>query len=82
MIVPADRPLEGIRVVDLTSNIAAPFGGAVLADLSANVTHVEELCGSPHLSGEESFDVVTGGRRPRALCPERELHNVRAIFIF
>jgi crotonobetainyl-CoA:carnitine CoA-transferase CaiB-like acyl-CoA transferase len=33
--------LDGIRVVDLTSNVAAPFGAAVLADLGAHVTHVE-----------------------------------------
>jgi crotonobetainyl-CoA:carnitine CoA-transferase CaiB-like acyl-CoA transferase len=37
----APLPLAGIRVVDLTSNIAAPFAGAVLADLGADVVHVE-----------------------------------------
>lgn len=39
------RPLEGIKVVDLTSNIAAPFSGAILADLGATVLHVESLNG-------------------------------------
>jgi crotonobetainyl-CoA:carnitine CoA-transferase CaiB-like acyl-CoA transferase len=34
-------PLAGITVVDLTSNVAAPFGGAILADLGASVVHVE-----------------------------------------
>lgn len=45
--MPADavRPLAGIRVVDLTSNIAAPFAGAVLADLGAQVVHVEAPAG-------------------------------------
>ncbi len=38
-------PLRGIRVVDLTSNIAAPFSGAILADLGARVTHVESISG-------------------------------------
>lgn len=38
-------PLAGIRVVDLTSNIAAPFAGAVLADLGADVVHVESRGG-------------------------------------
>lgn len=38
-------PLRGIKVVDLTSNIAAPFSGAILADLGATVTHVESVSG-------------------------------------
>lgn len=38
-------PLSGIKVVDLTSNIAAPFSGAILADLGAQVLHVESLAG-------------------------------------
>jgi len=37
----SDRPLDGVTVVDLTSNVAAPFGSAVLADLGADVIHVE-----------------------------------------
>lgn len=38
-------PLQGVRVVDLTSNIAAPFAGAILADLGADVVHVESRTG-------------------------------------
>lgn len=34
-------PLTGVHVVDLTSNVAAPFGSAILADLGADVLHVE-----------------------------------------
>ena len=41
----AHQPLSGIRVIDLTSNIAAPFAGAVLADLGADVVHVESRGG-------------------------------------
>ena len=45
MTATAHLPLLGIRVVDLTSNIAAPFAGAVLADLGADVVHVESRAG-------------------------------------
>src|SRR5215470_8938728 len=45
MSATAHLPLLGIRVVDLTSNIAAPFAGAVLADLGADVVHVENRAG-------------------------------------
>jgi len=41
----ASLPLSGLKVVDLTSNIAAPFAGAILADLGADVVHVESLSG-------------------------------------
>lgn len=39
--LPQSQPLSGISVIDLTSNVAAPFGSAVLADLGAQVVHVE-----------------------------------------
>ena len=38
-------PLTGVVVVDLTSNIAAPFAGAILADLGAEVIHIEPPAG-------------------------------------
>jgi crotonobetainyl-CoA:carnitine CoA-transferase CaiB-like acyl-CoA transferase len=63
------RPLVGVRVVDLTSNVAAPFASAVLADLGAEVVHVEGPRGDDcrrmvPVMGDSSayFEVVNRGK--------------------
>jgi crotonobetainyl-CoA:carnitine CoA-transferase CaiB-like acyl-CoA transferase len=63
------RPLDGVRVVDLTSNVAAPFASAVLADLGADVVHVEGPRGddcrrmAPVRGGSSAyFEVVNRGK--------------------
>ena len=42
------RPLEGITVLECASWLAAPFAGALLADLGAQVIKVEPLSGDPY----------------------------------
>lgn len=42
------RPLEGITVIEAASWLAAPFSGALLADLGARVIKVEPLSGDPY----------------------------------
>lgn len=41
------RPLEGITVLECASWLAAPFAGALLADMGATVIKVEPLSGDP-----------------------------------
>lgn len=42
------RPLEGVTVIEAASWLAAPFSGALLADLGARVIKVEPLSGDPY----------------------------------
>jgi crotonobetainyl-CoA:carnitine CoA-transferase CaiB-like acyl-CoA transferase len=40
-------PLEGVTVIEMASWLAAPFSGALLADMGARVIKVEPLTGDP-----------------------------------
>lgn len=66
----AALPLTGLQVVDLTSNIAAPWAGAILRDLGADVRHVESPAGddsrrmSPVMETASAyFHVVNRGKQ-------------------
>ena len=37
------KPLNGVKVIDLTHMLAGPYAGMVLADLGAEVVKVEPL---------------------------------------
>ncbi len=59
-----DRPLAGVRVVDLTRVLAGPTCAKTLAEHGADVLHVT----APHLPGTGLFDVDTGiGKRQVSL---------------
>ncbi len=44
---PEGSPLSGLRVLDLSSEIAGPYAGKLLVDGGANVTKVESASGDP-----------------------------------
>ncbi|RMH11745.1 MAG: CoA transferase, partial [Gemmatimonadetes bacterium] len=67
----APRPLAGVRVIDLTQNLAGPYCTQILADLGADVVKVEppggDRCrawGPPFIAGQSPlFMAVNRGKR-------------------
>lgn len=70
--------LEGIKVIELATYIAAPGAGGILADWGAEVIKVEPLSGCPmrytmanmgadHLKGSPIFDLDNRGKKGVAL---------------
>lgn len=73
---PGFSPLDGIRVLDLTTSVAGPYGAMLLGDLGADVVKVERLGGGddarawgpPFLDGESLwFLAVNRNKRSLAL---------------
>jgi crotonobetainyl-CoA:carnitine CoA-transferase CaiB-like acyl-CoA transferase len=62
--------LEGVRVLDLSSGIAGPVAGMLLADHGADVVKIERPGGDP-FRGTPGYDVWLRGRRSAVL----DLHD-------
>ncbi|MFC7155487.1 CaiB/BaiF CoA transferase family protein [Halomarina halobia] len=70
----ADRPLDGVRVVELSTMVAGPYAGQLLGDLGADVVKLERPDGGelarrldPRVGGE-SFYYLTANRNKRSLA--------------
>jgi crotonobetainyl-CoA:carnitine CoA-transferase CaiB-like acyl-CoA transferase len=84
----AIKPLEGLKVLDATSNIAGPYGGAILADLGADVIKIEVPSGDPSRSmapidGDKSayFNIVNRNKIVKkidlkSVAGKTELHEL------
>jgi CoA:oxalate CoA-transferase len=70
----ATKPLDGIKIVDLTTFLSGPFGTQILADLGAEVLKVEPLTGDssrsipPHFIGEDSAYFLGNNRNKRSIA--------------
>jgi crotonobetainyl-CoA:carnitine CoA-transferase CaiB-like acyl-CoA transferase len=62
------QPLHGIRVVDLSQNLAGPYCTMILADLGADVLKVEPPAGDPARAWGPPF---AAGVSPLFLCANR-----------
>lgn len=66
-------PLEGIRVLDLSTMLAGPFGSMMLADLGAEVIKIETLTGDntrnfpPHYHRGESLYFMSFNRNKKSM---------------
>lgn len=63
-----NKPLEGVRVIDLTHMLSGPYGAMILADLGADTIKVEPLKGE-------------GTRKLLAKDPENSVNGMGAYFI-
>lgn len=63
------RPLEGVVILELATWLAAPFAGALLADLGAQVIKIESLTGDPirAMTTNENGIRATQGKESLAL---------------
>jgi hypothetical protein len=55
-------PLDGVKVVDMTSVMAGPLTGAKLADMGASVVKVENINGDPYRNAGTKATLPSGER--------------------
>ncbi|HZT66459.1 MAG TPA: CoA transferase [Acidimicrobiales bacterium] len=71
-------PLDGLRVVEQGSGVAAPLAGMLLADFGAEVVKVEPLGGDPE-RGTPAFEVFNRGKASVVIDPADSLDRLEAL---
>jgi crotonobetainyl-CoA:carnitine CoA-transferase CaiB-like acyl-CoA transferase len=66
-------PLQGVRVLDLSQNLAGPFATQILADLGADVIKVEPPAGDAARAWGPPF---VNGESPLFLCANRNKRSI------
>jgi crotonobetainyl-CoA:carnitine CoA-transferase CaiB-like acyl-CoA transferase len=83
----AGRPLEGVRILDLTRVVAGPFATAVLADLGAEVVKVErpgtgdDYRYGPSPQGETSLSFQNTNRGKRSITLDLRMPRGRELLL-
>jgi crotonobetainyl-CoA:carnitine CoA-transferase CaiB-like acyl-CoA transferase len=80
-----DRPLSGIRVLDLTQFLSGPFATQILADLGADIIKLEAPGGDhtrtvpPYFVGGESCYFLSINRNKRCVAVDMKIPEGRAL---
>ena len=80
-----DRPLNGIRVLDLTQFLSGPFATQILADLGADIIKLEPPQGDPiravppHFVGDTSVYFLCINRNKRTVAVDMKVPEGREL---
>jgi CoA:oxalate CoA-transferase len=78
-----DRPLSGLRVLDLTQFLSGPFATQILADLGAEIVKLEPPAGDPirvvppHFLGEDSVYYLCINRNKACVAIDMKMETGR-----
>lgn len=73
-------PFSGVRVLDLGSDIAAPYAAMFLADQGADVVKVEAAAGDPYRS-DPGFQTVNRNKRSAVVDPATLVPAADVVFV-
>ena len=80
------KPLEGIRILDLSKYLPGPFAAQLLADFGADVIKIEEPGGEPGrrlspMAGETSARYCSVNRNKRSIILDLKHPEGRRVFM-